>query len=162
MREVCSLHTNIYRRMVRSQDIIGWRRFMEGMISQRMVEVQQEYFELNGTGWKLEKWAAGLSVRLLEITHGQWLYRNVLVHDKVSGSHARARKEDIAAQIEAQLIKGGEDLLAEDSYLMEVNLDDLSDSSGESHEYWLLAITAARQAAQLRREGHPSDGTDYG
>ena len=135
---------------------------MEGMISKRLVEVQQEYFTLTGTGWKLGKWAAGLSVRLLEITHGQWLYRNVLVHDKVLGGHARARKEDIAAQIEAQLKRGGDNLLAEDSYLMEVNLEDLSDSLGERHEYWLLAIAAARQAAQLRQEGNPPDGTDYG
>lgn len=117
------------------------------------------YGELSGYYWvapvhgrndrTAKKWAAGLSVRLLEITHGQWLYRNVLVHDRVSGSQALARKEDIAAQIKAQLTIGGDNLLAEDAYLMEVNLEDLSDSSGERHEYWLLAITAARRAAQL-------------
>jgi hypothetical protein len=35
--------------------------------------------------------------------------------------------------------------------MMEVNLGDMENSSGESEEYWLLAIRAAREAATLTR-----------
>ena len=144
--------------MARCQDIIGWRRFMEGMISHRMVEIQQEFLTTRGMGWKLEKWAVGLSVRLLEVTHGQWLYRNVMVHDPVSGTRASMRKEDIRVQIEEQLLQGGDGLPDEDAYLMKVNLDDLSTASGER----LFAIKAARIAGQLVQDGQLMDRNDDG
>ncbi len=43
------------------------------------------------------------------------------------GRIALTQKEDIEAQIEEQLIWGGEDLLEADSYLMEVNLGKCSE-----------------------------------
>ena len=135
---------------------------MEGMISIKMVDIQREYFAGRNASWKLDRWATGLVVRLLEITHGQWLYRNVMVHDSTSGRLAVTRKEEIAEKIEAELAKGGSGLLEEDSYLLEVNLWDLSDSTGDRQEYWLLAIQAARVAGQIAAGILPTDGTDYG
>ena len=161
MAQVCRQQPD-FSRMARSQDIIGWRRFMEGMVSAKIIEIQREFFVARGMSWKLERWATGLVVRLLEIAHGQWLYRNVVVHDSTRGRLALARKEDIAAQIEAQLEQGGEGLLEEDLYLMDINLGDLHDATGESHAYWLLAIQAARVAGQLHGEVRPMDGLDYG
>jgi hypothetical protein len=43
----------------------------------------------------LKKWCSGLITRLLEITHGQWLYQNYVVHDPVSGTIATAKKEEL-------------------------------------------------------------------
>ena len=43
-------------------------------------------------------------------------------------------------------------LLEEDQWMMEVNLGDMENSSGEREEYWLLAIQAAREAATLTRQ----------
>jgi hypothetical protein len=45
---------------------------------------------------------------------------------------------------------GWEDLVEEDQYLMEVNLEDLEHTLGERQEYWLVAIQAAREASQLQ------------
>ncbi len=80
----------------------------------------------------------------------------------MTGRLAITRKEDIEAQIEEQLARGGEDLLEEDQYLMEVNLGALQESNGEQHEYWLLAIRAAWIAGRISCEIHSNDGTDYG
>jgi hypothetical protein len=44
---------------------------------------------------------------------------------------------------------GTDDLLEEDQYLAEVNMEDLETSSGERQEYWLMAIRAARKASRL-------------
>jgi hypothetical protein len=41
----------------------------------------------------LDKWRTGLITQLLEIMHGQWLYRNYIVHDPVSGTIAAVKKE---------------------------------------------------------------------
>jgi hypothetical protein len=38
-------------------------------------------------------WSVGLVTKLLEVTHGQWLYRNVHVHDRVTGERLLPRKE---------------------------------------------------------------------
>ena len=38
----------------------------------------------------------------------------------------------------------------EDQYLLEINVGDMGRASGESQEYWLLAIQAARRAKLLR------------
>ncbi len=66
------------------QDIIGWRQFLEGMISKEIVDLQQQFYAVNSSHMSLDKWSTGLITRLLEITHGQWLYQNFMVHNLVS------------------------------------------------------------------------------
>ena len=80
-----------------------------------------------------------------------------MVHDKTNGHLAMLRKEEIATQIEEQLLLGHGDLLDEDQYLLEVNLGDLRDSTGERQEYWLLAIQAARVAGSIALDRLPAD-----
>jgi hypothetical protein len=47
---------------------------------------------------------------------------------------------------------GGNGLLEEDQWMMEVNLGDLENASGEQEQYWLVAIKAAREAVHLKRK----------
>ena len=89
-------------------------------------------------------------MKLLEITHGQWLYRNVQVHDAVSGLKAVKRKEELQREIEHQILLGGTGLDRQDRYLLEINVGDLETSSGDDHYYWLLAIRAARVDRRLK------------
>ena len=86
---------------------------------------------------------------MIEITHGQWLYRNIQVHDKVTGLKATLQKEDIQSQIETQQELGFEGFLEEDAFLGECNLGDLELTSGRNEMYWLLAIKAARKAMRI-------------
>jgi hypothetical protein len=74
-------------------------------------------------------------VKLLEATHGQWLYRCIQVHDRTQGTLATLQKEELQKEIEAQQEMGYGGLLEEDQYLAEVNLEDLETSSGERQEY---------------------------
>jgi len=141
-----------FRHMALSQDKIGWRRFLEGMISTEITFIQRQHIAVNGSRMSLDKWCTGLITRLLEITHGQWLYRNYIVHDPVSGIIATARKEELLVEIERQRELGDAGLLEEDKYLAEVNLEELSTSSGERHHYWLLAIQTARNHYVLRAQ----------
>ena len=89
-------------------------------------------------------------VKLLETTHGQWLYRNVSVHDLAGGLVAVQRKQELQIEIERQIELGGEGLAEQDRYLLEINLDDLERSSGEDQYYWLIAIQAAREDRKLK------------
>ncbi len=94
-------------------------------------------------------WTTGLILKLLETTHGQWLYRNVQVHNAVAGTRVTLWKEQIQHEIEHQMELGALGLLQEDKYLMEINLGDMETTSGKRQEYWLLAITAAQEASSL-------------
>jgi hypothetical protein len=91
-------------------------------------------------------------MKLLEATHGQWIYRNLQIHDSVAGTKATLRKEDIQWEIERQLELGTAGLLEEDQWMMEVNLGDMESTTGEQEEYWLMAIKAAWEAAMLTRQ----------
>ena len=91
------------------QDDIGWRHFLEGMIFSDLSKIQHEYYladwlKMTGIGW-----VEGLIEKLLEVTHRQWLYRNIQVHDKVSGLKAVTHKEEIQLQIKTQqaIVFGG-------------------------------------------------------
>ena len=68
----------------------------------------------------------------------------------MSGILATERKEKLQSEIETQIQLGGEGLEPEDRFLLEINLEDLETSSGETQEYWLMAILAAREAALLQ------------
>jgi hypothetical protein len=62
------------------------------------------------------------------------------------------RKEQIQREIEHQMELGALGLLQEDKYLMEINLEDMETTSGKRQEYWLLAVTAAREASLLQQQ----------
>ena len=145
-----------FYKLGQSMDKIGWRRYMEGMISSEALVIQAECVDLGGCSLSLDNWAKGLAIKLLEATHGQWLYRNMLVHDTVSGLKAAERKEELQREIEYQIELGGSGLDEQDRYLLEINLEDLETSTGEDQYYWLIAIRAARADRILRRQQQES------
>ena len=123
-----------YSKLSVSQDLIGWRRFMEGMISKDMLVIQQEYLDLRGdhvTPTTPIYWDKGIIVRMIEITHGQWLYQNVHVHDTATGLHATHRKEELQKEVEYKIHMGGEELAEDDKYLLDYNLEDMETTSRE-------------------------------
>ena len=139
-----------FEKLARSMDSIGWLRYMEGMVSSEILGIQSDFVDFGSCSISLDVWAKGLVMKLLEITHGQWLYRNVQVHDAVSGLKAVKRKEELQREIEHQILLGGAGLDRQDRYLLEINVGDLETLSGDNHYYWLLAIRAARVDRQLK------------
>jgi hypothetical protein len=123
-------YTDRYKTMARSQDSIGWRRFMEGMVCKEIRVIQSSYSSGTGLRCNTANWGRDLVTHLLEVTHGQWLYRNVQVHGRISGTLATQRKEELQMEIERQQELGTEGLLEEDCYLADCNLGDLEETSG--------------------------------
>ena len=56
---------------------------MEGIVSKEVLIIQAECMELGGCTLSLDDWTKGLTVKLLEVTHGQWSYRHMQVHNVV-------------------------------------------------------------------------------
>ena len=66
------------------------------------------YIEIGGCKSSLENWAKGLMVKLLEATHGLWLYRNIVVHNLMGGLEAVKRKQKLQIEIERHIELGEE------------------------------------------------------
>ena len=149
--------------LAQSQDLIGWQRFMEGMISKEIKCIQKSYLALSSYHLSIERWTSGLITKLLEVTHGQWLYRNVYLNDSISGTKVTLHKEEIQTEIEKQKELGTDSLDEGYKYLMEINLEDLENTSGEKQQYWLLAIRAESESGRVRAHNRtrPPDGRAY-
>lgn len=87
-----------YKILGRRQDRIGWCRYMEGMIVADLRMLQTWYAQQQECRNNGDQWARKLVTKLLECTHGQWLYRNVVVYDRNSGTEQVARKEEIQVE----------------------------------------------------------------
>ncbi len=161
MVNICQGLGEDFQKMAWEQDAIGWRRFMEGMISRCMHGIQSLYHLKEVTHLSPKGWAQGLTLKLLEATHGQWIYRNIQIHDSVAGTQATLRKEAIQWEIESQMELGMAGLLKEDHWMMEVNLRYMESTTGEQEEYWLVAIKAAREAATLTRQWANQTQTEH-
>jgi hypothetical protein len=114
-----------YQLMAQSVDKIGWRRFMEGMIPKEIREIQEAFTSVEGALISSKTWSTGIIVKLLEAVHGQWLYCCIQIHDRNRGTLVTAKKEALQQEIEEQMERGWSDLLEEDQYLAEVNLEGL-------------------------------------
>jgi hypothetical protein len=53
------------------QDITGWPRFLEGMVSKEIIHLQAIYVAVSGSQYSTQTLVTGLICKLLEITHGQ-------------------------------------------------------------------------------------------
>ena len=72
------------------------------------------------------------------------------MHDSISGTTATLCKEEIQTEIGKHQELGTDSLEEGDKYLMDTNLEDFENTSGENQQYWLLAIHVARESSRLR------------
>jgi hypothetical protein len=105
------------------------------------------------------KWASQLVIQLLEVVHGQWVYRKIQVHDKMKVALRTEEKEHLLKEIEIKMVMGFDGFLDMDKSLaMVLTLEYMEASGGESQEYWLLAAHTAWAAKALADELSSSCG----
>ena len=124
---------------------------MEGMVCKEIRAIQHMHSIVTGLRCNTERWGTELVTRLLEVTHGQWLYRNVQVHDRITGTLATQGKEEPQMEIERQQELGMEGLLNDDCYLAECNLGDLEDTSGVCKGDLLASSHSSRTGSKQTR-----------
>jgi hypothetical protein len=133
----------IVREFAISQDKIGWGNFIVGMISTKLLGIQDSDLRVRGSARSSERRATGVKTQLLQVTHGQWIYRCTLVHNCTMGTLINQHKAKLLEEITKQLSMGAESLMEDDKFLLECNLSDIVLTNGEQQEYWLLTIQAA-------------------
>jgi hypothetical protein len=127
---------------------IGFQNMMEGRIlklfySARVADIQRLRLRKHGGHW-----CNRLILQLLQITHRQWTFRNGTVHLKGPDGLTVAQQHSLADKCEALLWTDPSTLLSEDRYLLDVNFEELDESSASSRQMWLAEMDAARCAAR--------------
>ena len=96
-----------------------------------------------------EDWTKQFISKLLQITHSQWIYRNVSLHDRQQGYLHKKNAEEIIWEMEFLSTLAPEDIPKASRFLLEINFTELSTFQIETQKYWILAVTAACTAQEL-------------
>jgi hypothetical protein len=81
----CATDLNLppaYREYAASQDVIGWDGFAMGMVSSKLLSLQSAIAHNSKLSSNTMRWISGFITQLLQVTHIQWIYCCVLVHDR--------------------------------------------------------------------------------
>jgi hypothetical protein len=71
--------------LAEDQDEIGWINFMKGKISKHFLRIQQTYLAGSNSRINGRDWVSRFIKELLTISHTQWLFRNITLHDRKRG-----------------------------------------------------------------------------
>ena len=131
-----------------SQDIIGWRLFMEGRVSVEIAAIQKLHCAaapcvMNGSDWMKQ-----FITRILHISHSQWIFRNFTLHDKLRGTIKLREWADVLAEVVTLAEMDPSTLPPESRFLLEMDFSTLKRSPLERQSYWVRAMKAARRAGQ--------------
>ena len=138
-----------FRALAESQDLIGWRDFTEGYISTHFYAIQSFHLTMLSSYLNGEDWTKQFISKLLQITHSQWIYRNISLHDRRHGYLHAMNAAEIMQEIETLSNLAPKEVAKESCFLLEINFTDLSRFHIEAQKYWILAVNAARMAQDL-------------
>jgi len=140
------------QRLAEEQDSIGWTHFLEGKITKQFYHIQQAYLAGSPSPLNGRDWVKAFITHLLSISHTQWLFRNITLHDKRQGFIAATRKKELIAEIEQLHNTPLEDIPKDSRFLLDCDLNELKSADNDYQEHWIESILAARKAGlRLRR-----------
>jgi hypothetical protein len=136
--------------LAQSQDNIGYRNIMEGYILIHFYEIQNFYLAMSSSFLNGANWAKQFILKLLHITHSQWIFRNISLHDRINGYLHKKKSEEIVLELESLAGTAPENVPAESQFLLEINFSNLTKSHIESQKYWILAVNATLTAQRCQ------------
>ena len=114
---------------------------MEGKLSKEIFLLQQHSLSCSPLRLTIADWSRHLISQVLQMSHAQWVFWNVSLHDAAQGYIRVQKQESIFQEV---------DRLAEiDPILLpEIDFSLLHRDTLERQSYWLLAMKAALKAGQ--------------
>jgi hypothetical protein len=138
-----------------AQDLIGWDNFMLGIVLSHLRAVQHSHLIGAPSMLTADDWMKQFINKLLHITHGQWIYRNISkYHDKI-GHIWKAERRQLLLEIDRLMHLSPDDLPEESKFLLEVDFARLRGGELTSQHYWVHAVKAAVSAHQRTRRLPP-------
>ena len=113
--------------LAKSQDLIGWRKFMEGSISKSFYKIQSWYLSDSQSYMNGQDWTKRFISKNVQISHSQWIFRNTFFYDEELGYPRRKEMKAMKFEAEELACTNPVDLPEESRFLLE--LDGVKDSS---------------------------------
>ena len=144
------------QRVAESQDLIPWTSFMEGKLSEEIFKLQSSSPAASPSRLTITDWATQDISKILHISHAQWIFRNVSLHDTREGYLRTKERNKVLAEID-RISQTDPDSIPERSrYLLEIDFATIPHATAEAQSYWLFAmkaaITAGRRTARSSRQ----------
>jgi hypothetical protein len=136
--------------LTKSQDIISYRNFMEGYILTHFYAIPSFHLTMSSSYLNGTDWAKQFISKLLHVTHSQWIFCNIYLHDRITGYLHKKKSEEIKLELELLAGTALEDVPVESRFLLEINFSELSKFHTESQKYWILAVNAILTAKQCQ------------
>ena len=135
---------DVLQRAILSQRTIGWKSFLEGLISIEWKRYQQEYFEESGSKRSHYLWGSKAIRCGWKYLTTIWIGRNQQLHQTDHILDMEGRKEMIQAIKDEYKIGLGRLPAYGFSYMFKSSPDDLAKSSLEKIKHWLAIIKQGR------------------
>ena len=135
------------------QDKIDWQHLLEGKITGHFRGMQQLYLRSRPSRINRDDWIKQFIYRLIRISHTQWIFRNLTLHDRQHGHLAQLRRNTLAEELEQLHSLSPEYVPKESRVLLDFDINDLAEGDISAQEHWILAMQAARKAG-MRAQGH--------
>ncbi len=74
-----------FKALANSQDLIGWRDSTEGHISTHFHAIQTVHLAMSSSYLNGEDWTKQFISKILQITHYQWIFWNISLHNRMHG-----------------------------------------------------------------------------
>jgi hypothetical protein len=131
------------RSLAKSQDLlIGWQNFTQGYITTHFYKTQSFHLMMSSSYLNGADWTKLFISKILQITHSQWIYRNISLHDKCHGYLHKKKSEEILKEVKVLLDLAPEDIPEESRFLFKINYTNLAIFHIETQKYWTLAVWA--------------------
>ncbi len=131
-----------------SQDKIRWRHFTEGYISSHFYNIQWFHLSMSSNYLNGADWTKQFISMILQLTHSQWIYCNISLHNKCHGYLWNKQSESLLQTIAELSDLSPEEVPNNSRFLLEFNFTELTKAHLETQQYWTLAVNAALTARQ--------------
>jgi hypothetical protein len=93
-----------FKALAKSQDLIGWRDLTEeGYISTHFYVIQSFHLPMSSSHLNGEDWTKQFVSKILQITHSQWIFHNISLHDRKHGYLHKKKANKIMKKIDILL-----------------------------------------------------------
>ena len=87
-------------RVAASQDLISWKDFMVGKLSKEIFSLQRLSLACSPSRLSIVDCARRLISQVLQISHAQWIFRNVSLHDNKMGYLCNEQRQEVLAEVD--------------------------------------------------------------
>ncbi len=120
-----------------------------GHISTHFYAIQSFHLAMSSSYLNSEDWIRQFISRILQLTHSQWIFRNISFHDKTNGFLRNKKADEILQLINEFAEVAPEEVPSDSRFLLEINFSELTKAHLETQTYWTLAVDAAITAKTL-------------